>query len=340
MRFLLFLLLLATSLSAAPTKAVMFFSPDCVHCHEVIENELTPLLREHPGELEFILINVSTDEGATLFYRVVDQWQIPEDEQGVPTMVIGDQVLIGADEIPRRLPALIATAPPLAPIEGLSADIDSAHRMYHDADSGIMVIERESDLRKVPTPSLLDKVGSDPFGSTLAIALLFAMLISLGLVGSAWMRRGFPVGRCKPYTRLFPFLCFVGLGIALYLGYIELSGDDAICGFVGNCEAVQRSEHSVLFGLFPIGIVGAIGYLALIAVWFWRNAKPAGTPSPADWILPSLVFVSVAYSIYLTFLEPFVIGAICMWCLLSGTIVTALLWLTHPATYATRKKIF
>jgi len=34
------------------------------------------------------------------------------------------------------------------------------------------------------------------------------------------------------------------------------------------------------------------------------------------------------FSIYLTFLEPFVIGATCAWCLTSAIIMTALLWLT------------
>ncbi len=41
------------------------------------------------------------------------------------------------------------------------------------------------------------------------------------------------------------------------------------------------------------------------------------------------------FSIYLTFLEPFVIGATCMWCLSSAVIVTVLMWLTaRPAAAA------
>jgi uncharacterized membrane protein len=35
----------------------------------------------------------------------------------------------------------------------------------------------------------------------------------------------------------------------------------------------------------------------------------------------------VIFSIYLTFLEPFVIGATCAWCLSSAVIITVLLWL-------------
>jgi len=38
----------------------------------------------------------------------------------------------------------------------------------------------------------------------------------------------------------------------------------------------------------------------------------------------------IAFSIYLTFLEPFVIGATCAWCLTSAIVMTALFWLAAP----------
>jgi len=40
-----------------------------------------------------------------------------------------------------------------------------------------------------------------------------------------------------------------------------------------------------------------------------------------------MTLFGVLFSIYLTFLEPFVIGATCMWCLSSAVIMTGLLWL-------------
>jgi uncharacterized membrane protein len=46
--------------------------------------------------------------------------------------------------------------------------------------------------------------------------------------------------------------------------------------------------------------------------------------------LPTLAFLGTLFSIYLTFLEPFVIGATCMWCLSSAALMLALLWLTVP----------
>jgi len=38
------------------------------------------------------------------------------------------------------------------------------------------------------------------------------------------------------------------------------------------------------------------------------------------------------FSIYLTFLEPFVIGATCAWCLSSAIIMTLLIWLALPSS--------
>jgi uncharacterized membrane protein len=42
----------------------------------------------------------------------------------------------------------------------------------------------------------------------------------------------------------------------------------------------------------------------------------------------------VLFSIYLTFLEPFVIGATCAWCLTSALIMTLLLWAAAPEAAA------
>ena len=44
-----------------------------------------------------------------------------------------------------------------------------------------------------------------------------------------------------------------------------------------------------------------------------------------------MAWIGAIFSIYLTFLEPFVIGATCMWCLTSAVVMTLLLWATTPA---------
>jgi uncharacterized membrane protein len=41
-----------------------------------------------------------------------------------------------------------------------------------------------------------------------------------------------------------------------------------------------------------------------------------------------MAFGATAFSVYLTFLEPFVIGATCMWCITSSVVVALLLLAT------------
>jgi uncharacterized membrane protein len=166
-------------------------------------------------------------------------------------------------------------------------------------------------------------------GNSLAVVVLVAMIASLvavptmvskGLLGSA------PVW-------LVPMLALVGIGVSIYLGSVEASGADAVCGPVGDCNAVQQSEYASIFGI-PIGVLGVIGYGLLLAGWVVsRVAK--GTLADLGLILAGAVaFGGTLFSIYLTFLEPFVIGATCMWCLTSAVAITGLLWLTAGPAWA------
>jgi uncharacterized membrane protein len=45
-----------------------------------------------------------------------------------------------------------------------------------------------------------------------------------------------------------PALTVVGLAVALYLSYVEVTGSPATCGPVGDCNTVQQSPHATVFG--------------------------------------------------------------------------------------------
>jgi uncharacterized membrane protein len=104
---------------------------------------------------------------------------------------------------------------------------------------------------------------------------------------------------------------------------------------VGDCNTVQQSKYAILFGVLPVGVLGVIGYLALILAW-WVGRREGGRLSQEAWLaLFAMTVLGVLFSIYLTFLEPFVIGATCAWCLTSSVIMTALMWLASaPASRA------
>jgi uncharacterized membrane protein len=104
---------------------------------------------------------------------------------------------------------------------------------------------------------------------------------------------------------------------------------------VGDCGTVQSSPYAVLFGVLHVGLLGVIGYIGILAVWAIGQYANGRVKLWARVALFGMVFFGTLFSIYLTFLEPFVIGATCMWCVTSAIIMTVLMWLTlEPATAA------
>jgi uncharacterized membrane protein len=169
------------------------------------------------------------------------------------------------------------------------------------------------------------------------LLLLLAALIYAGLM--VWRRaQGHTVVR-NPTALAFavPVLALIGLGVALYLAYIELTETTAVCGPVGDCNAVQSSPYAKLFGL-PVGVVGVIGYMFILVSFSWGRRRSAAGASQ----MPLLVFggalASVLFSMYLTCIEIFVIQAVCIWCL--GSAVLAALLLVLSADPLTQSAYF
>jgi uncharacterized membrane protein len=143
-------------------------------------------------------------------------------------------------------------------------------------------------------------------------------------------------GRRKPWLDFaLPILALIGLGVSCYLSYVETQLVSAICGSVGDCNAVQGSPYAKLFGVLPVGVLGATGYVAILGAWLCGklcSKLPAGYVSLAIF---GMALFGVLFSLYLTFLEPFVIKAVCIWCLSSAVIITLLLLLSlAPALQA------
>ncbi|MFQ3565672.1 MAG: vitamin K epoxide reductase family protein [Aggregatilineales bacterium] len=160
-------------------------------------------------------------------------------------------------------------------------------------------------------------------GETLVQALAWAALAGMvALVfGTIVMRTS--AKQPAPPTWLVPVAAVIGLAVAGYLAFVEVSEAEAYCGVIGNCNLVQQSDYAFLFGVLPVGVAGIIGYSLILLLWF---ARRAGVSRAREGLL-LLVLFGVAFSIYLTFLEPFVIGATCMWCLTSAILMALLLWL-------------
>lgn len=165
-------------------------------------------------------------------------------------------------------------------------------------------------------------------GFTLAIVIMVGMGLALlySLIAFV-MGKTFILPRWGDW--LIPALIVIGIGVAAYLSYVETQSAQAVCGPVGDCNTVQQSRYATLFGFLPVGVLGLFGYLGMLAAWLTRKVLPK-LSKPADLAFFGMAVFAVLFSLYLTYLEPFVIRAVCLWCLSSAVIVTLLLLLGTP----------
>jgi uncharacterized membrane protein len=319
-------------------RAILFHRPGCPHCNEVIEEVLPPLVERYGEQLQIGDADTYTEEGDALYQAAVEQFQIPSDRRGVPAMIIGDVVLVGSVEIPEQLPGLIE--------QGLAAGgLDWPTNLT------------PSLLLTVTPRTLAERIASDMPGNGIAIGVLCGMVLSVGSVVVDGVRtrrewqalsehqrrslrrpkrgksRGRRRSRVEPANALTEqdwiilAFCLLGLGVAVYLAYVEVTPVEPVCGPVGDCVAVQHSKYAQLFGLIPIGVLGVVGYLCILIVWVWKRLGRWRAAELAPVAFLGLTLFGTLFSIYLTSLEPFVVGATCSWCLTSAVSMTLLLLL-------------
>jgi uncharacterized membrane protein len=310
---------------APAVRSILFYSPTCSHCEKVIQQDLPPLFEAYGDQLQMIGFDVTTPQGQALFASAIETLGIPEDRRAVPTLVVGKVVLTGSLEIPEQLPGLIE--------QGLAQGGVDWPAIPGLADA-LAQIPGVAVPEATPAPrSVGERVLQDPVGNSLAIVVLIGMALSLIAVTARWMVRT-PTTEVRADVWLVPLLAAVGLLVAVYLTLIELSGAPAFCGPVGDCNAVQQSTYAFLFGV-PVGMLGVVGYAAFILLWAGARLLSGRALDLSRVALFGIAVTGTLVSIYLTFLEPFVIGATCAWCLTSAIVQTALLWLTaDPARAA------
>lgn len=317
---------------------VMFYGPTCPHCHEIIKNVLPPLQERYGDQLDIMLVNTQSAEGDQFFHNSAFALGYPEKKHGTPLFVIGDTPLRGEEHAVDDLPVLIASALEAGgndwpDLPGIEPFIE-----YHlaGADVGPLTV---TDM------PIAERLALDPSGSVIAIIVLVLMLVSLPVAVIGWWREG-PVDALGDLqrSRVVVLLALVGLVVASYLAYVEMTDTEAVCGPVGHCNLVQQSPYATLFGILPVGLLGVIGYLVILALVVWRRLAPAVAPDLVarfyglirfekafkQWSFPLVAMFGVLFSVYLTTLEPFVIGAVCMWCVSSAITMMLMLWLTTP----------
>jgi uncharacterized membrane protein len=118
-------------------------------------------------------------------------------------------------------------------------------------------------------------------------------------------------------------LSLVGILIALYLTLYKVGNVGNLSCSIGSCETVNTSSWSTFAGL-PVAAWGLAAYVALFALAIAGTYERYEASRQISWLLVAISGWSVLFSGWLTYLELFVIRAICIWCVASALVMVAI----------------
>jgi uncharacterized membrane protein len=115
---------------------------------------------------------------------------------------------------------------------------------------------------------------------------------------------------------LLAVLAVVGALISAYLTWVYLQGIAPVCvGDSSSCETVQTSRYAEILGV-PVASLGVLAYAGLLGSALIQDERAA--------LFGLFVaLVGTLFTAYLTYLELFVIQAICQWCVANAALMVA-----------------
>ena len=114
-------------------------------------------------------------------------------------------------------------------------------------------------------------------------------------------------------------LSLIGLGDSIYLTIKHLTGQNVQCTVSTGCEEVLGSAYATLLG-YPLAAFGALAYftvfsLVTLAMFGYRYVRPA---------LIIVVAVMTVMTLRLLYIQAFVLGKYCEFCLLSAAVTLSI----------------
>jgi len=124
----------------------------------------------------------------------------------------------------------------------------------------------------------------------------------------------------KKFYAITALLSLLGLADAIYLTVEHVTGQSVKCTIISGCSEVLSSPYAVVAGV-PLAMIGAAAYfavfaLATLAAFGYRIAATLLTP---------LVVAMFLVSLWLIYLQAFVIREFCQYCLFSAAVTVGLL---------------
>jgi uncharacterized membrane protein len=118
-------------------------------------------------------------------------------------------------------------------------------------------------------------------------------------------------------------LALAGIFISTYLTLYKLGFIGELSCSIGSCETVNISRWSVFLGL-PVAAWGLFFYIDVFVIAVVGTTARFENEQVISFVLAAQAAIGVLFSAWLTYLELAVIHAICIWCVTSAAIVTAI----------------
>jgi uncharacterized membrane protein len=125
------------------------------------------------------------------------------------------------------------------------------------------------------------------------------------------------------YRMSAALLSLTGFFISAYLYLYKIGRIGTLACGAGGCETVQHSPWSRFAGL-EVSLIGLVGYAGLLLVSLAALQPGSSNRRRVSTLLVVLAGLGLAFTVYLTYLELFVIHAICRWCVGSAVIIVGI----------------
>jgi uncharacterized membrane protein len=133
-------------------------------------------------------------------------------------------------------------------------------------------------------------------------------------------------------------ICLSPLGVLVagYLSVKRFTGGSLVCSRWAQCDVVNNSLYAKFYGV-PVAFIGLAGYLVLLVLAIATLQSDGSVRRRLVGLSFLLSLGGLAFSAYLTYIELYVIQAVCSWCVSSVIIITLLtivgtvnVWRTTP----------
>ncbi len=130
-------------------------------------------------------------------------------------------------------------------------------------------------------------------------------------------------------------LAIAGVCIATYLTVVHYADQPIVCSSIGDCELVNSSKYASLAGV-PVALLGAGAYASMLLLMAGSWIRRSPELLLAAW---GIALASFGFSMYLTYIELQVLDAICIYCVGSASIATALLAVLSAGVWLVRREL-